>query len=91
MVLEKDFDIKLYSEIIHWIKIERIKKSKINGTINIAFTFSIDLDDTQCITFNKNEIDFLNKAVNNKHFPTDFKIVIKAKILRYKILNYNTD
>eukprot|EP01083_Nonionella_stella_P040349 109553_1 len=82
MVLEQDFGIRIYKSVGN-TREDREGKRKMMAQL-ILHSHFINLDDDQCITFQKNEIDFVNKDANNKHFPSDFHIVIKAKILRRK-------
>lgn len=83
MVLEKDFGIRIYKSEGNR-EDERSGNRKLMGQL-ILHSHFINLDDESSITFKKNEIDFVNKDRNHKHFPEDFNIVITAKILRKKM------
>ena len=83
MVIEKDFGIRIYKSIGNRDD-ERIKNRKLMAQL-ILHSHFINLDKDQLITFDKTEIDFVNKDRNNKFFPKDFHIVIRAKILRKKM------
>ena len=82
MVLEKDFGLRVYTTKGNTDD-ERERHRKFVGQI-IVHSHFLSLDEKQCIKFNKAEIDFVHKDKNHKHFPEDFHIVIKARILRRK-------
>eukprot|EP01084_Bolivina_argentea_P171208 296611_1 len=78
-VIEKDFGLRFYKSKTN----DEQHKRKLCAQL-ILHSHFISLDDENCITFKKEEIDFVNNDINNKHFPEDFNIVVKAKILRKK-------